>query len=306
MKNIFCEIMQDALKGGYAIGAFNFVNMESLYAIAEEAEELKSPVIVAVSEGALKYMGENMFKAYKCAVQSQFSVPICFHLDHGKSVESVKRAIDIGFDSVMIDLSGLSFEENIKGTKEIVEYAHARNVGVEAELGTLAGVEDEVSCDEGRYTDPKQVKLFVDSTGVDALAIAIGTSHGAFKFSGEPKLRFDILEEIEALVPDLPLVLHGASSISQDTVNTINSYGGNIKGAKGIPDEFLSKASKMHICKVNTDSDLRLAYVGATRKILTEKLDLTDPRDIFKAGKKAQKEIIRGKIVNVFGSSNRV
>ena len=175
-----------------------------------------------------------------------------------------------------------------------------------SELGTLSGVEDEVSNDVGKYTDPKQVKLFVDSTNVDALAIAIGTSHGAFKFAGEPKLRFDILEEIQNLVPDLPLVLHGASSISQDTVNTINAYGGDIKGAKGIPDEFLSKASKMHICKVNTDSDLRLAYVGATRKILSEKLDLTDPRDIFKAGKKAQKEIIRSKIVDVFGSANRV
>lgn len=305
MVDLFRNMMQKALRENYAIGAFNFVNMETLYAICDTAEELKAPVICAISESALKYMGEDMFIAYKRMARKKYGVPICFHLDHGKSVESCKRAVDLGFDSVMIDLSSLPFEDNIKGTREVVEYAHMFHVGVEAELGTLSGVEDNVSSDKSIYTNPKDVKDFYERTGVDALAVAIGTSHGAYKFSGEPKLRFDILEEIEKEVPNLPLVLHGASSIDEDLIEKINYYGGQIKGAKGIPYEFLSKASGMHICKINIDSDLRIALTASIREFLTLHKDSINPRDYLRAGQNAQKEKIAYKITNVFHSNNK-
>ncbi len=305
MVEIFKNIMQNALNGNYAVGAFNFVNMETLYAICDTAEELKAPVICAISESALRYMGEDMFIGYKTMARKKYSVPICFHLDHGKSVEACKRAVDLGFDSVMIDLSALPFDENVEGTKEVVDYAHRYHIGVEAELGTLSGVEDDVSNDKIIYTNPKDVKRFYELTGVDALAVAIGTSHGAYKFSGEPKLRFDILEEIQKEVPNLPLVLHGSSSIDEDLIEKINKFGGQIKGAKGIPYEFLSKASAMHICKINIDSDLRIALTAEIREFLTEHPDCINPRDYLRAGQKAQREKIAFKIQNVFHSDNK-
>lgn len=304
--NKFKTMLTHALKNEYAIGAFNFINMEGLNAIVKTAKEQNSPVIAAVSEGALKYMSDTFVRAFVKAIHDEYD-NVCFHLDHGKSFESCKRAISLGFDSVMIDLSSLPFEENVKGVKEVVDYAHSLNVGVEAELGTLSGVEDEVSVEEGnaKYTNPAQVKEFYERTNCDALAIAIGTSHGAFKFAGEPRLEFAILEEIETLVPDLPLVLHGASSVDQDQIETINTYGGTIEGAKGVPEDLLSKACKHHICKINTDSDLRIAFVAATRKILTENTKLTDPRDILKAASANQCEVLKRKM-NVFGSSNKL
>ncbi|MGN1227135.1 MAG: ketose-bisphosphate aldolase [Christensenellales bacterium] len=306
MVDLFKNMMQDALKGNYAIGAFNFVNMETLYAICDTAQELNAPVICAVSESALKYMGEEMFIGYKTMVRKKYSVPICFHLDHGKSVEICKRAVDIGFDSVMIDLSALPYEENVKGTKEVVDYAHRYHIGVEAELGTLSGVEDDVSSEKTIYTNPKDVKDFYEKTGVDALAIAIGTSHGAYKFNGEAKLRFDILEQVQAEVPNLPLVLHGASSIDEDLIEKINNNGGQIKGAKGIPYEFLSKASTMNICKINIDSDLRIAMTAEIREYLNLHPDCISPRDYLRAGQKAQCEKIAFKICNIFHSDGKV
>lgn len=305
MLDMFKTLMQKALKGNYALGAFNFVNMETLYAICDTAEELNAPVICAVSESALKYMGEDMFIAYKLMARKKYKIPICFHLDHGKSVAMCKRAVDLGFDSVMIDLSALPYEENVAGTKEVVEYAHGYHVGVEAELGTLSGIEDNVSSDKSIYTNPKDVKDFFERTQVDALAIAIGTSHGAYKFSGEPKLRFDILEEIQKEVPDLPLVLHGASSIDSDSIEKINKFGGKVDGAKGIPYEFLAKASSMNICKINIDSDLRIALTAEIREFLTEHPDCINPRDFLRAGQKAQKEKISYKIKNIFHSDNK-
>ncbi len=304
--NKFSKMLNDALKGKYAIGAFNFINMEGLSAIVKTAKELKSPVIAAVSEGALKYMSPTFVKAFISAINAETD-NVCFHLDHGKSIESCKNAIELGFDSVMIDLSSLPFEENIKGTKEIVDFAHSRNVGVEAELGTLSGVEDEVSVDSesAKYTNPKQVEEFYKRTNCDALAIAIGTSHGAFKFAGEPRLQFGILETIQNLVPNLPLVLHGASSIDEEQIATINKFGGTITGAKGIPEDLLAKACKEHICKINTDSDLRIAFVAASRKTLSENTNLTDPRDILKAATANQCEILKHKM-ELFGSVNRL
>lgn len=305
MVDLFKNMMNKALKDNYAIGAFNFVNQETLYAICDTAEKLKSPVICAISESALKYMGEEMFVAYKTMARKKYTVPICFHLDHGKSVEMCKRAVDLGFDSVMIDLSALPFEENIKGTKEVVDYAHLFHIGVEAELGTLSGVEDNVSSDTSIYTNPEDVLSFVNRTGIDALAVAIGTSHGAYKFKGEPMLRFDILEEIQKKVPNLPLVLHGASSVDQKCIEIINANGGDVKGAKGIPEEFLERASKMHICKINIDSDLRIALTAKIREFLKENPSNINPRDYLRAGQNGQVEQIEHKINTIFHSANR-
>lgn len=305
MIDLFKNMMQKALKENYAIGAFNFVNQETLYAICDTAERLHSPVICAISESALKYMGEEMFRAYKTMARKKYTVPICFHLDHGKSVEMCKRAVDLGFDSVMIDLSALPYEENIKGTKEVVEYAHMFHIGVEAELGTLSGVEDNVSSDKSIYTNPDDVVDFVNRTGIDALAIAIGTSHGAYKFKGEPKLRFDILEEIQQKVPDLPLVLHGASSVDQNLVKIINENGGDVVGAKGIPEEFLAKASSMHICKINIDSDLRIALTAKIREFLKNNPSNINPRDYLRVGQNGQVEQIERKIEKIFHSANK-
>lgn len=272
--------IKDSVKNHYAIGAYNFVNMEMLKGIAEGAKIAKSPTIVAVSEGAFKYMDENfLLGLYKGALKSYSGIPLFLHLDHGKSFEMCKKAVDLKFSSVMIDGSSLSFEENVLLTKKVVEYAHAHGVLVEAELGVLKGVEDNVSALTNVYTDPLKAKEFVERTNCDTLAVAIGTSHGAYKFSGEAKLRFDILSEIEKNLPNFPLVLHGASSVPQKYVEKINKFGGNVKGAKGVDERLLAKACREHnVYKINSDTDLRMAYISTLREHLKENPDNIDLR----------------------------
>ena len=300
------QIFIDAINNKYAIGAFNFSNLESLQAIVESANENNSPVIVATSSSAIKYMGyDYLINIVNASIKSS-KVPIVLHLDHGKNFEICKEAIDHGYKSVMIDASYLSFEDNIKETKKVVDYAHSKGVTVEGELGVLMGVEDEVSSDKGVYTDPASAKEFVERTGVDSLAVAIGTSHGAFKFKGEPKLRFDILEEIEKLLPNFPLVLHGASSVNQKYVDIINDCGGEVKGAKGVPEEILKQACKHNICKINMDTDLRMAFTAGIKKCLYENKELFDFRKYLNEGKTLIKEVVTHKIVDVLGSNNRV
>ena len=262
--------IKDSVKNHYAIGAYNFVNMEMLKGICEGAKETKSPTIVAVSEGAFKYMDENfLLGLYNSALKSYAGIPLFLHLDHGKSFEICKKAVDLKFNSVMIDGSSLPFEENVLVTKKVVDYAHAHGVLVEAELGVLKGVEDNVSASVNIYTDPLKAKEFVERTGCDTLAVAIGTSHGAYKFSGEAKLRFDILAEIEKNLPNFPLVLHGASSVPQKYVEKINNFGGDVKGAKGVDEELLAKACREHnVYKINSDTDLRMAYISTIREHL--------------------------------------
>ena len=256
-------LLKDALEKGYAVGAFNFGTLEVLKAIIASAELTSAPVIAQISEGALKFMGEEYLKQIIVAARKECKVPLSFHLDHGTSLESVKKAIEIGCDSVMIDASMLPFEDNIKITKNVVDYAHEKGVFVEAELGSLAGIEDNIKVDDDKscFTDPSQAKEFVERTGVDSLAIAIGTKHGAYKFGGEAKLRFDILEAIEKEIPNTPLVLHGASGVEATAVDRLLELGVDIKGAKGIPDEFLAEAAKRHVCKINGDTDLRIALL---------------------------------------------
>lgn len=300
------QIFIDALKNNYAIGAFNFSNLESLQAIVESANENNSPVIVATSSSAIKYMGYDYLINIVNASINNSKVPVVLHLDHGKDFETCKEAIDHGYKSVMIDASHLSFEDNIKVTKQVVDYAHLFGVTVEGELGVLMGVEDEVSSDKEVYTNPASAKEFVERTGVDSLAVAIGTSHGAFKFKGEPKLRFDILEEIEKLLPNFPLVLHGASSVSQKYVDIINNCGGEVKDTKGVPEEILKQACKHNICKINMDTDLRMAFTAGVKKCLYENKDLFDFRKYLNEGKNLIKEVVTHKIVDVLGSNNRV
>ncbi len=301
------EMFKKAYEGGYAIGAFNVNNMEIIQGITEAAKEENAPLILQVSAGARRYANHTyLMKLVEAAVE-ETNLPIVLHLDHGDSFEICKACIDGGFTSVMIDGSHLPFEENIKLTKQVVDYAHDRGVVVEGELGRLAGVEDDVkvSEDEAIYTNPDEVEEFVERTGVDSLAIAIGTSHGAFKFKGEPKLRFDILEEIQRRLPGFPIVLHGASSVPQKYVDMINKYGGNIPGAKGVPEDMLRKAASMAVCKINIDSDLRLAMTATVRKFMTENPDAFDPRQYLGAAREAIKEIVRHKIVNVLGCNNK-
>lgn len=301
-------IMEDALKNGYGIGAFNFVNIETLKSILESAEEKKSPVIVQCSTGAIKYAGVEVLAAICKTYVKNMTVPVCLNLDHGQTYEDCKKCIDAGFTNVMIDASHLPYEENIELTKKVVEYAHARNVTVEAELGVLAGVEDEVSASENdaRFTDPNQAYDFVKATGVDSLAIAIGTSHGTVKFKGEAKLRFDILEEVEKLLPNFPIVLHGASSIPQDMVALAEEYGAKLKGSNGIPETMLREACSHNVCKVNVDSDLRLSFTAGIRKSLTENPENVDMRKYNQVGMDLIKTVVKNKMDNVFGSSNRV
>jgi len=301
------KIFESALKGKYGVGAFNFINIETLKSILECAEENKSPVIVQCSTGALKYAGLEVLAGICKTYASKMTVPVCLNLDHGKTFEDCKACIDAGFTNVMIDASSLPYEENIELTKKVVEYAHARNVTVEAELGVLAGVEDEVSAseDEARYTDPKQAYDFVTRTGVDSLAIAIGTSHGTVKFKGEAKLRFDILEEVEKLLPNFPIVLHGASSIPKDLVVLAEEYGAKLKGSCGIPETMLREACSHNVCKVNVDSDLRLSFTAGIRKSLTENPENVDMRKYNTAGMELIKKVVKDKMDNVFGSSNR-
>ena len=310
------EMFQKAMAGKYAIPAFNFNTMEQLQAIIMACVETKSPVILQVSSGARKYANQNLLKnmakgATEYAHELGCDIPIVLHLDHGDSFELCKSCIETGFSSVMIDGSHLPYEENIALTRKVVEYAHPFDVTVEGELGVLAGIEDEVSAEHHTYTRPEEVEDFVKRTNVDSLAISIGTSHGAFKFKvkpGEsiPPLRFDILEEVEKRIPGFPIVLHGASSVPQDIVAEINKYGGDIQNSAGVPEEQLRRAASSAVCKINIDSDGRLAMTAAIRKVLTEKPGEFDPRKYLGPAREKLKELYIHKINNVLGSANRV
>ena len=298
------EMFKKAYEGGYSIGAFNISDLEQLQGVLEGCKEKNSAVIIQASKSAINYAGINTLVALVKAASDEIGVDCALHLDHGPSVEMAKNCIDAGFTSVMIDGSHLDYEENVAITKEVVEYAHKHNVTVEAELGVLAGTEDDVTSDVHKYTDPEQAVDFVNRTGVDSLAIAIGTSHGAFKFKGEAKLRFDILEEIQAKLPGFPIVLHGASAVDQKAVATCNEFGGDIAGAKGVPVEMLRKASSMAVCKINMDTDLRLCMTAALRKFLAENPTVFDPRKYIGAGRDAIKAVVESKIDDVLGSAN--
>ena len=310
------EMFKKAYEGGYAIGAFNINNMEIIQAITEAAGEVKSPVILQVSAGARKYAKHEYLVALAQAAIKDSGIDLALHLDHGADFEICKSCIDGGFSSVMIDGSHHSYEDNVALTKKVVEYAHAHGVVVEGELGVLAGVEDDVVAEHSSYTRPEEVEDFVTRTGVDSLAISIGTSHGAYKFTAKqctrnekgilvpPPLRFDILEEIEQRLPGFPIVLHGASSVPQEFVAEINKYGGAMPDAVGIPEEQLRKAASMAVCKINIDSDIRMAMTAALRRTFAEKPSVFDPRDYLGAGRAAIKEMVKHKIVNVLGSDN--
>lgn len=301
------EMFKKAYDGGYAIGAFNINNMETIQGITEAAAEEKSPVILQVSAGARKYAKQAYLYHLAMAAVEDSGVDFALHLDHGDSFEICKDCIDKGFTSVMIDGSKYSFEENIAVTKKVVEYAHARGIVVEGELGKLAGIEDDVnvSDDDAMFTNPAEVEEFVSKTGVDSLAIAIGTSHGAFKFKGTPHLRFDILEEISKRLPGFPIVLHGASSVNQEYVKMINENGGKLDNAQGVPEDLLRKAASMAVCKINIDSDIRLAMTASIRKIFNESPEVFDPRTYLKPGRDAVRELVRHKIVHVLGSNGK-
>jgi len=301
------DMFKRAYEGGYAIGAFNVNNMEIIQGIMEGATAEKAPVILQVSAGARKYANHTyLMKLIEAAVETS-GLPIAVHLDHGPDFETCKSCIDGGFTSVMVDGSHLSFEENIALTRRVVEYAHDRNITVEAELGRLAGVEDDikVSHEDSSYTRPEDVEEFVTKTGCDSLAIAIGTSHGAFKFKGEPKLRFDILEDVSRRLPGFPIVLHGASSVIPEYVAMINQYGGKMDGAQGVPETMLRQAASMAVCKINIDSDLRLAFTGVIRKHFAEYPDHFDPRQYLSEARSALAGMVRHKIVNVLGCNGK-
>jgi fructose-bisphosphate aldolase class II len=310
------ELFKNAVKGGYAIPAFNFNNLEQMQAIISACVETKSPVILQVSKGARKYANQTLLKflaqgAVEYAKELGVSIPIVLHLDHGDSLETVKSCIESGFSSVMFDGSHFPYEENIRLTKEVVDYAHKFDVTVEGELGVLAGIEDDVVAEHSSYTRPEEVEDFVKRTGVDSLAISIGTSHGAFKFKvqpGElpPPLKFDILEECEKRIPGFPIVLHGASSVPQDIVADINKYGGKMEGTAGVSEDQLRRAASSAVCKINIDSDGRLAMTAAIRKVFVEKPGEFDPRNYLGPAREKLKELYKHKIVNVLGSANRV
>ena len=305
------EMFKKAYAGGYAIGAFNVNNMEIVQGFTEACSEQKSPVILQVSKGARAYANHTyLMKLVEAAVIENPDLPIALHLDHGPDFETCKSCIDGGFTSVMIDGSSLSFEENIALSKKVVEYAHDHGVVVEAELGTLAGIEDDVkvSAADSSSTRPEDVQEFVERTGCDSLAIAIGTSHGAYKFKPgtDPKLRFDILEEVSRRLPGFPIVLHGSSSVPQEFVNIINKYGGNMPGAIGVPEEQLRKAAGMAVCKINIDSDIRLAITATIRKYMAEHPDHFDPRQYLKPARQAVKDMVAHKLVHVLGSNNKI
>lgn len=301
------EMFEKAYAGGYAIGAFNVNNMETIQGIVAAAQEENAPLILQVSSGARKYANPLYLKKLVEAAVEDTGLPICLHLDHGDTFELCKDCVDKGFTSVMIDASHHSFSENIKITKNVVEYAHDHGVVVEAELGRLAGIEDAVNVSEADscYTDPDEVQEFVSKTGVDSLAIAIGTSHGAFKFKNEPKLRFDILEEVSKRLPNFPIVLHGASSVPQYLAEQINQYGGNMPGAKGVPEDMLRKAASMAVCKINIDSDLRMAVTATIRKYFADNPSHFDPRQYLGPARLAVKEIVKHKLVNVLGCNDK-
>jgi len=301
------EMFKKAYDGGYAIGAFNVNNMEIIQGIVEAATEEHAPLILQVSSGARKYANTTyLTKMVEAAVETS-GLPICLHLDHGDTFALCKDCVDNGFTSVMIDASAHPFQENIDITRQVVEYAHDHGVVVEAELGKLAGIEDavKVADKDAAFTDPDQVQEFVSRTGVDSLAIAIGTSHGAYKFKGEPKLRFDILEEVARRLPGFPIVLHGASSVPQDLVAKINEYGGQMPGARGVPEDMLRKAASMAVCKINIDSDLRLAVTGAIREHFALNPSHFDPRQYLGPAREAVKQVVKHKIVDVLGCNGK-
>ena len=301
------EMFEKSMKEHFAIGAFNVNNMEIIQGIVDAAGEENSPVILQASSSAIKYARIGYLRKMVEAALEEHNIPVALHLDHGPDFETCKMCIDNGFTSVMIDGSKYDFEENVRLTKQVVDYAHSKGVVVEAELGKLAGVEDDVNVSEedSRYTDPMQAKEFVERTGCDSLAIAIGTSHGAYKFKGEAKLRFDILQEIKELIPNTPIVLHGASTVIPELVEMCNEFGGNIPGAKGVPDEMLHEASLKGVSKINVDTDLRLAMTGAIRKVLNENPEAFDPRKYLTPARELVKETVQHKIRDVFGSSNK-
>ena len=303
------EMFKKAYDGGYAIGAFNVNNMEIIQGITEAAKEENAPLILQVSAGARKYANHTYLMKLIEAALVETDLPICVHLDHGDSFELCKSCIDGGFTSVMIDGSHLSFEDNIKLTKQVVEYAHDKGVVVEGELGRLAGIEDavNVSAEDAAYTNPAEVIEFVERTGVDSLAIAIGTSHGAYKFKPgqKPQLRFDILEKVSEKLPGFPIVLHGASSVIPEFVEMINANGGQMPDAIGIPEDMLRKAASMSVCKINIDSDLRLALTGSIRKHFAEHPDHFDPRQYLKPAREAIKGLVKHKLVNVLGCNGK-
>ncbi len=304
------EMFAKAYNGGYAIGAFNVNNMEIVQGITEAAKELESPLILQVSKGARAYANHTYLMKLVEAAVIETGLPICLHLDHGDSFETCKSCIDGGFTSVMIDASSKPFEENIEITRKVVEYAHDRGVVVEAELGTLAGIEDEVkvSAEDSSYTKPEEVEEFVSRTGCDSLAIAIGTSHGAYKFKPgtKPQLRFDVLEEVSKRLPGFPIVLHGSSSVPQDLVAKINKYGGAMPGAIGVPEDQLRHAASLSVCKINIDSDLRLAMTATIREFFYEYPDKFDPREYLKPARAAIKAVVAHKIVNVLGCDHKI
>ncbi|MBS5570045.1 MAG: class II fructose-1,6-bisphosphate aldolase [Clostridiales bacterium] len=303
------EMFKKAYEGGYAIGAFNVNNMEIIQGITEAAKEENAPLILQVSAGARKYANHTYLMKLVEAAIIETGLPICLHLDHGDTFELCKSCIDGGFTSVMIDGSHHSFEDNIALTRQVVDYAHAKGVTVEGELGRLAGIEDavNVSAEDASYTNPAQVQEFVERTGVDSLAIAIGTSHGAYKFKPgqKPQLRFDILEEVEKRLPGFPIVLHGASSVIPEYVETINKYGGKMPDAIGIPEDMLRKAASMAVCKINIDSDLRLAMTAAIREHFAEAPSDFDPRQYLKPARENIKKLVKHKLVDVLGCNNK-
>lgn len=314
------EMFEKAYNGGYAVGAFNVNNMEIVQGITEAARDLNAPLILQVSKGARAYANHTyLVKLVEAAVIECPNIPIVLHLDHGPDFETCKSCIDGGFTSVMIDASSKPFEENIEITKKVVEYAHDHGVVVEAELGTLAGIEDDVkvAAHAASYTRPEEVEEFVSKTGCDSLAIAIGTSHGAYKFTADqctrnekgvlvpPPLRFDVLEEVSKRLPGFPIVLHGASSVIPSYVDMINKYGGNMPGAQGVPEAMLRKAASMAVCKINIDSDLRLAFTGEIRKHLAEHPDHFDPRQYLTDARNGIREMVRHKIVDVLGCNGK-
>ena len=301
------EMFEKSMREHFAIGAFNINNMEFIQAITDAANEAKSPVILQVSSSAIKYARiPYLMKMVEAAVETT-DIPIALHLDHGPDFETCKMCIDAGFTSVMIDASSKPFEENVRITKEVVDYAHAHGVVVEAEIGTLAGVEDEVSVesDDARYTNPDQAYEFVQKTGCDSLAIAIGTSHGAYKFKGDAKLRFDILAKVKEKLPNTPIVLHGASSVIPELVEMCNNNGGNLPGAKGCPDEMLKQAGENGVSKINVDTDLRLAMTAEIRKVFAEDPSAFDPRKYLTPARAQIEATVEHKIRDVFGSSNK-
>ncbi len=299
------ELLTHAKKEGYAIGAFNINNMEILQAIISAAEAEKSPVIIAVSEGAIQYAGLRYIVSMVRTASEEVSIPLSLHLDHGKDLEIIRKVMEGGFTSVMIDGSHLDFKENISITKKVVEMAKERGISVEGELGRLKGIEEKVAVSEREafLTDPGEAEEFVEKTGVDALAVAIGTSHGAYKFKGEPKLDFDRLEAIAKRL-EIPLVLHGASGVPQQVLEKAERFGAKLPGAKGIPDEAIQKAIALGICKINIDTDLRLSFIGAIREILMTKPEEFDPRKILGPGREAIRQTVQAKM-RLFGSSGK-